>query len=147
MNTAVGKYKALQNTASSCAIASKVTRVPGACSTEPVEPEGHLTVILDWPDTGGLYRFSDITYRGVQIGDVTAVGPTASGEKPHWRSTPRRRSPPTCTPRCAACRRWANNTSIWFRVRSIPWPVGTRLDKLSALVKSIPKDKLGQLLG
>lgn len=36
---------------------------------------------MDRPDTGGLYRFSDITYRGAQIGKVTAAGPTATGAK------------------------------------------------------------------
>jgi len=40
---------------------------------------GRLTVKLELPDTGGLYRFSNVTYRGVQIGKVTAVGPTATG--------------------------------------------------------------------
>lgn len=35
---------------------------------------------------------------------------------------------------------------IAARDTSIPRPVGPMLDKLSALVKSIPKDKLGQLL-
>src|ERR1700754_4321097 len=40
---------------------------------------GRLTVTLELPDTGGLYRFSNVTYRGVQIGKVTAVGPTAAG--------------------------------------------------------------------
>jgi virulence factor Mce-like protein len=40
---------------------------------------GRLTVKLELPDTGGVYRFSNVTYRGVQIGKVTAVGPTATG--------------------------------------------------------------------
>lgn len=40
-----------------------------------------LTVTLGLPDTGGLYRFSNVTYRGVQIGKVTAVGPTPVGAK------------------------------------------------------------------
>src|SRR4051812_47678927 len=40
---------------------------------------GRLTVKLELPDTGGLYRFSNVTYRGVQIGKVTAVAPTATG--------------------------------------------------------------------
>lgn len=35
-------------------------------------------------------------------------------------------------PRCAACWPWASNTWIWLRVRSIPRPVGPRLDQLSA---------------
>src|ERR1700726_4398615 len=40
---------------------------------------GRMTVTLELPSTGGLYRFSNVTYRGVQIGKVTAVGPTANG--------------------------------------------------------------------
>ena len=34
---------------------------------------GRITVTLELPGTGGLYRFSNVTYRGVQIGKVTAV--------------------------------------------------------------------------
>ena len=34
---------------------------------------GRMTVTLELPATGGLYRFSNVTYRGVQIGKVTAV--------------------------------------------------------------------------
>ena len=29
---------------------------------------GRMTVTLQLPGTGGLYRFSNVTYRGVQIG-------------------------------------------------------------------------------
>src|SRR5262245_16633650 len=34
---------------------------------------GRLTVTLQLPASGGLYRFSNVTYRGVQIGKVTEV--------------------------------------------------------------------------
>ena len=34
---------------------------------------GKITVKLELPASGGLYRFSNVTYRGVQIGKVTAV--------------------------------------------------------------------------
>ena len=40
---------------------------------------GKMTVTLKLPATGGLYRFSNVTYRGVQIGKVTAVGLTPNG--------------------------------------------------------------------
>src|SRR5271166_1604067 len=40
---------------------------------------GKMTVTLKLPATGGLYRFSNVTYRGVQIGKVTAVGLTPDG--------------------------------------------------------------------
>src|SRR5215468_6430482 len=42
---------------------------------------GKMTVTLELPATGGLYRFSNVTYRGVQIGRVTDVGLTATGAK------------------------------------------------------------------
>ena len=34
---------------------------------------GHITVTLQLPAAGGLYRFSNVTYRGVQVGKVTEV--------------------------------------------------------------------------
>ncbi len=40
---------------------------------------GRMTVTLELPGTGGLYRFSNVTYRGVGIGKVTAIRPTRNG--------------------------------------------------------------------
>ena len=40
---------------------------------------GRMTVKLELPRTGGLYQFSNVTYRGVQIGKVTDVRATRSG--------------------------------------------------------------------
>ncbi|HEX9833351.1 MAG TPA: MlaD family protein, partial [Mycobacterium sp.] len=34
---------------------------------------GKITVKLELPSSGGLYRFSNVTYRGVQVGKVTAM--------------------------------------------------------------------------
>src|SRR3981081_3953665 len=42
---------------------------------------GKMTVTLELPETGGLYRFSNVTYRGVAMGKVTAVGLTPTGAK------------------------------------------------------------------
>jgi len=42
---------------------------------------GRMTVTLELPSTGGLYRFSNVTYRGVQVGKVTAVALAANGAK------------------------------------------------------------------
>jgi hypothetical protein len=36
---------------------------------------GHLTVKLEMPASGGLYRFSNVTYRGVEVGKVTEIKP------------------------------------------------------------------------
>ena len=40
---------------------------------------GRMTVTLELPETGGLYRFSNVTYRGVQVGKVTDVRATRAG--------------------------------------------------------------------
>src|SRR6202000_2189619 len=42
---------------------------------------GRMTVTLELPAAGGLYRFSNGTYRGVQLGKVTSVGLTPTGAK------------------------------------------------------------------
>src|ERR1700742_2568216 len=42
---------------------------------------GRMTVTLELPATGGLYRFSNVTYRGVEMGKVTSVGLTPTGAK------------------------------------------------------------------
>lgn len=40
---------------------------------------GRMTVKVELPRTGGLYRFANVTYRGVQIGKVTDVRATREG--------------------------------------------------------------------
>ena len=40
---------------------------------------GRITVTLELPRTGGLYEFSNVTYRGVQIGKVTDVRAVRGG--------------------------------------------------------------------
>src|SRR6201986_2625395 len=42
---------------------------------------GRMTVTLELPDTGGLYQFSNVTYRGVQLGKLPSVGLTPPGAK------------------------------------------------------------------
>src|SRR3954462_16028281 len=42
---------------------------------------GRITVTLELPAAGGLYRFSNVTYRGVQLGKVTSVSLTPTGAK------------------------------------------------------------------
>jgi phospholipid/cholesterol/gamma-HCH transport system substrate-binding protein len=124
---------------------------------------GRMTVTLELPASGGLYRFSNVTYRGVQVGKVTAVRLTRHGAKAmlslgtspkipadlqaEVRSIsavgeqyvdlrPRTDSPPYLR----------NGSVIAMRNTTIPQPVGPMLDRISALVDSIPKNKLSQLL-
>jgi len=124
---------------------------------------GKLTVTLELPATGGLYRFSNVTYRGVQIGKVTDVAPTRDGAtatlsldtspnipadlEAEVRSVsavgeqyvdlrPRTNTPPYLR----------DGSVIPMQDTKIPQQVGPMLDQVSALVKSIPKDELGDLL-
>ena len=123
---------------------------------------GRLTVKLELPATGGLYRFSNVTYRGVQVGQVTDVALTDDGAeatlslngsakipadlKAAVRSIsavgeqyvdllPHNDSPPYLK----------DGSVIPVRDTIIPQAVGPMLDQVSALVGSIPKDRLGDL--
>ena len=124
---------------------------------------GRITVKLELPAAGGLYRFTNVTYRGVQVGKVTALdlSPTAAkatlslGTSPkipadlqaEVRSVsavgeqyvdlmPRTDSPPYLH----------DGSVIAMGDTTIPQPVGPMLDQVSTLINSIPKDKLSGLL-
>ena len=124
---------------------------------------GRITVTLQLPSTGGLYRFSNVTYRGVEIGEVSSVEPTAQGAvatlqldtspkipvdlhaevrsvsavgEQYVELRPRTDSPPYLH----------DGSVIPLRDTTVPQKVGPMLNQLSALLDSIPKDKLGQLL-
>ncbi len=124
---------------------------------------GRMTVTLELPAAGGLYRFSNVTYRGVQVGEVTALKLTpndaevtlsldtspkipanlqaevrsvsAVGEQ-YVDLRPRTDSPPYLH----------DGSVIAMQDTTIPQPVGPMLDRVSALIDSIPKDKLSDLL-
>ncbi|MGB8389914.1 MCE family protein, partial [Mycobacterium sp.] len=125
---------------------------------------GRITVKLELPTSGGLYRFSNVTYRGIQVGKVTDVeivpgnhveatlsldispkipanlvaevrSISAVGEQ-YVDLKPRTNSPPYLQ----------NGSVIAMGDTSIPQQVGPMLDQVSTLVNSIPKDKLGALL-
>ncbi|HEY9303091.1 MAG TPA: MlaD family protein, partial [Mycobacterium sp.] len=124
---------------------------------------GHITVRLELPAGGGLYRFSNVTYRGVQVGKVTAVDVTADhveatlsldtslsipadlqadvrsisavGEQ-YVDLRPRANTTP-----------YLHNGSVISRANTtIPQPVGPMLNRVSALINSIPKGKLTAML-
>jgi phospholipid/cholesterol/gamma-HCH transport system substrate-binding protein len=124
---------------------------------------GRMTVTLELPAAGGLYQFSNVTYRGVQVGKVTAVSLTPNGAKAtlslgsspkipanlraevssvsavgeqYVDLRPRTNSPPYLH----------NGSVIAMRDATIPQPVGPLLDKTTALIDSIPKGKLSALL-
>ncbi|WP_209898954.1 MCE family protein [Nocardia goodfellowii] len=125
---------------------------------------GSYNVTVELPAAGGLYRFGNVTYRGVEIGKVTRVelidgrvratlaisgswripadldaevrSVSAVGEQ-YVELRPRTDSPPYLQ----------EGSVIAERDTAIPDPVGPMLDRLSALVDTIPADKLHDLLG
>lgn len=125
---------------------------------------GYLTVTLDLPASGGLYRFSNVTYRGVQVGKVTDVSvidgkrvtATMSLNKSpkipanavaHVRSVsaigeqyvdllPQDNSGPYLV----------DGSVLRADENALPQQVGPMLDQLNDLLHSIPTDSVSKLL-
>ncbi|GAA4545039.1 MCE family protein [Mycobacterium paraffinicum] len=124
---------------------------------------GRMTVTLDLPAGGGLYRFSNVTYRGVQLGKVTAVTLTPRGAKATLSLDSSSKIPADLRaevrsisavgeyyvdlrPRTDSPPYLHDGSVIAAGDATIPQPIGPVLDKTSALVNSIPRGKLGALL-
>jgi phospholipid/cholesterol/gamma-HCH transport system substrate-binding protein len=124
---------------------------------------GRMTVTLELPATGGLYRFSNVTYRGVQVGKVTAVSLTANGAKATLSLGTSPKIPASLQadvlsvsavgeqyvdlrPRTDSAPYLRDGSVIAMHDTTIPQAVGPMLDQLNALIKSLPKNKIGQLL-
>ncbi|MGD9621393.1 MAG: MCE family protein [Mycolicibacterium sp.] len=124
---------------------------------------GRLVVTVELPASGGLYRFSNVTYRGVQMGKVTAVTLTENGAEATLSLD---RSPKIPADLHAAVRSVSavgeqyvdllprtdsgpyltNGARIPMTDTTIPQPVGPMLDKLNALVESLPRERIPELL-
>ena len=124
---------------------------------------GKIEVKLELPASGGLYRFSNVTYRGVEVGKVTEMdvsrneatatltlntspkipadltaevrSVSAVGEQ-YVELLPRTESPPYLQ----------DGSVIAMRDTKIPQQVGPMLDQVSTLINSIPKEKLSGLI-
>ncbi|HET9874506.1 MAG TPA: MlaD family protein, partial [Mycobacterium sp.] len=124
---------------------------------------GRMTVTLELPSSGNLYRFSNVTYRGVQMGTVTAVRLTDDSAKATLSLSTSPKIPADLLadvrsvsavgeqyvdlqPRTDAAPYLHNGSVIPVGQTSIPQPVGPMLDQASALIKSIPNDKVRALL-
>jgi phospholipid/cholesterol/gamma-HCH transport system substrate-binding protein len=124
---------------------------------------GRITVTMQLPDAGGLYRFANVTYRGVQLGKVTAVDVNAHGAVATLSLSPSPQVPADLRaavrsvsavgeqyvdlqPRTESGPYLHDGSVIPESDTAIPQPVAPMMEKLSALVTSIPKDRLGQLL-
>ena len=116
-----------------------------------------VTVLM--PSAGGLYSGADVTYRGVQVGTVTALdldpGNVAVKLGDRRRAST---SPTTDRSGSRSSRPWASSTSTCSRPRGsgpdlhsgtvipadrvvLPTPIGTALVDLGTMLKSInPQD-------
>ena len=124
---------------------------------------GRITVTLELPSTGGLYRFSNVTYRGIEVGKVTDVRPTRSGALATLSLQTSPRIPADLQadvrsvsavgeqyvdlrPRTDDAPYLQDGSVITAANTSVPQKVGPMLDQMSALVDSIPSGQLGGLL-
>ena len=124
---------------------------------------GRITVTLELPSAGGLYRFSNVTYRGSQVGRVVAVEPTAQGAKATLSLGSSPKIPADLQaqvrsvsaigeqyvelrPRTDSAPYLRNGSLISVHDTTIPQRVGPMFDQLSGLLGSVPKDSLARLL-
>lgn len=132
---------------------------------------GRITVVLELPATGGLYRFSNVTYRGVEVGKVTAVGLTSHCTDPKRKVCVNATLSLATSPKIPADLQadvrsisavgeqyvdlrpntgsppyLRDGSLIAMAKTTVPEAIGPVLDQVSELLKSIPKDKISDLL-
>lgn len=124
---------------------------------------GRITVVLELPSGGGLYDFANVTYRGVKVGVVTDVALTPKGANATMSLNTSPRIPVDLVaevhslsavgeqyvdllPRDTSPPYLEDGSVIPVQNSTVPQPVGEMLDNASALLRSIPKDKLSALL-
>lgn len=124
---------------------------------------GRITVTMEVPASGGLYRFSNVTYRGMQIGKVTSLRLTHDRAEATLSLATTPKIPQDLhafvrsvsavgeqyvdlRPDTDAGPYLENGSAIPIQRVALPQPIGPLLDRVGALVDSIPKDKLGDLL-
>ena len=124
---------------------------------------GRINVTLELPRTAGLYRFANVTYRGVQIGKVTDVHATRSGAEAKLSLATSPKVPADLTasvlsvsavgeqyvdllPRNESGPYLRDGSVIPVKNTTVPQKVGPMLDQVSVLLDTIPKDQLAKLL-
>jgi virulence factor Mce-like protein len=120
-------------------------------------------VKLEMPAAGGLYRFSNVTYRGVQVGKVTEVRLTPDGAEADLSLDTSPDIPADLDahvfsvsavgeqyvdlqPRTDSGPFLQNGSKIPADRTTVPQQVGPMLDQLNTLVKSVPGDRISNLL-
>jgi phospholipid/cholesterol/gamma-HCH transport system substrate-binding protein len=123
---------------------------------------GQYQLKVDLPAAGGLYKTSNVTYRGVSIGRVTDVVPTETGAQAILSISDKYKIPADASANVhsvtAVGEQYLDlvsatgNTDQVFKPGStitkstIPTPVGPALDRANAALAAIPAGKLPNLL-
>ncbi len=124
---------------------------------------GKINVKLELPASGGLYRFANVTYRGVQIGKVTSVDLTDDGAVATMALNTSPKIPSDLqanirsisavgeqfvdlVPLTKSGPYLGDGSVIPVKAASVPQPVGPMLDQVSKLLDTIPQDRIAQLL-
>lgn len=124
---------------------------------------GRISVKVQLPTTGGLYEFSNVTYRGTEVGKVTDIRPTRDGVTVTMSLNTSPQIPADLkasvrsvsavgeqyvdlVPASDGGPYLEDGSVIVADEDSIPPAVGPMLDQMSALLESIPQGKLSGLL-
>jgi len=122
---------------------------------------GQYTLSVDLPSAGGLYKTSNVTYRGVTIGQVTDIEPTEKGARATLRIADRYQIPVDASANVRSVTAIGEQyldlvsdgkTGQYFTAgqtitkSTIPQPVGPALDALYRNLSALPADKIPTLL-
>ncbi len=122
---------------------------------------GQYKLNVDLPAAGGLYKTANVTYRGVTIGRVTDVEPTATGARATLSIANKHKIPVDASANVrsvtAVGEQYVDlvstgNPNEYFQdgqtitKSTIPVPVGPALDAANAALASIPAGKIPNLL-
>ncbi|MGC5255606.1 MCE family protein [Gordonia sp. DT218] len=124
---------------------------------------GRINVTLQADRTGGLYKFANVSYRGVDVGQVTDVALTDTGIKATLSISSDQHIPSdleadirsmsaigelyvNLRPKTSNPPYLHNGSVIESGEVNVPPPVAPMLEKLNGLVTSIPKDRLFTLV-
>ena len=124
---------------------------------------GRISVVIEMPRAAGLYRFGNVTYRGVQVGTVSDVSADARQARVQLSLEGNARIPASSTVHVRSMSAIGEqyvdfeaddsggpylNDGALIPASSVvvPVPTGPMLDRVSELVASVPPDRLNALV-
>ncbi|KUI42736.1 virulence factor Mce [Mycobacterium sp. IS-1590] len=124
---------------------------------------GKITVTLELPSSGGLYRFANVTYRGVQVGKVTEMDVSRTRAIATLRLDTAPKIPADLKaevrsvsavgeqyvellPRTDSAPYLEDGSVISMADTTIPQPVSPMLEQVNTLIASIPTGRLTELI-